>query len=283
MFEHVGSWRRRELGRRIRWLGTLASISLPLVVTPQTLGQGAGALPDRDAFLQNVRSHLSTDRQILSQYAYREQRTELRRNRDGEITKRLVRLFEAYPSPVPRQTYRRLVSVNGVVAGREELEKQDQEHERRVGEWSRKTDRDGTADRVPIEAEDARRERETIDEIFRPYDIQLTNREIDNGHSTIVLSFTPRQGSRPQTSAGKVLKHFKGRAWASEQDYQLVRIEAEATDDVTIGFGLIAGVYAESRAFLFRRFNMEVIEELSDYQKVDVKGSGVFRFSRPPR
>src|SRR5262249_19202645 len=64
--------------------------------------------------------------------------------------------------------------------------------------------------------------------------------------------------AKPQTRAGGIMRNFSGRAWISESDYELVRVEVEAIDNVSIGFGLLARVHKGSHfSFERRKINDE--------------------------
>jgi hypothetical protein len=58
---------------------------------------------------------------------------------------------------------------------------------------------------------------------------------------------------KPRTREGGIMRNFTGRAWISESDYELVRLEVEAIDTVSFGLGLLARVHKGSRAAFQRR------------------------------
>ena len=49
------------------------------------------------------------------------------------------------------------------------------------------------------------------------------------------------------------MRHFTARAWVSESDYELVRVEIEAIDDVSVGLGLLARIHKGTTATYQRR------------------------------
>ena len=49
------------------------------------------------------------------------------------------------------------------------------------------------------------------------------------------------------------MRHFKARAWVSESDYELVRVEIEAIDDLSVGLGLLARIHKGTTASYQRR------------------------------
>ena len=66
---------------------------------------------------------------------------------------------------------------------------------------------------------ETRRERaESIDEIFSLFAVRMLGRDALEGHGTIVFSLTSRQGVKPRTRAGDIMRNFAGRAWVSESE-----------------------------------------------------------------
>jgi len=110
---------------------------------------------------------------------------------------------------------------------------------------------------------------------------------------------------KPQTDDGKIMQHFKARAWISESDYELVRVEIEALDDLSFGMGLLARIHkgttaayqrrkvngevwlpaqvtwtASARVLLVRRLRLRGISEFSGYRKFTVDTSTTY--TTPP-
>lgn len=254
-------------------------------------------LPDAERFLREVRKHLQSDELRLSVYTYIEKRREVRVSPLGKVTTGPLRVFEVYPSADPEQPYKRLISVDGVPLGAAELEAQDREWRAAQEQRARRRAREGASERQQRERERAdatRREQAAIEDLVRLYEIHLVRRETMDGHSTIVVSFAPRPDVRPRTDQGKILKKARGRAWISETDHEIVRVEAETIEDITVGLGLIARLHKGSKAIfvrrkvdgeawlpaeyrfvgtgrtlLFRTFKVEAVTEYSDYRRAD--------------
>jgi len=73
------------------------------------------------------------------------------------------------------------------------------------------------------------------------------------------LLLTPRRDAKPQTRAGEEMRHFSVRAWVSENDHELVKLEAEAIDNLRLGLGGLARLHKGARlSFLRRKVNGEV-------------------------
>ena len=80
---------------------------------------------------------------------------------------------------------------------------------------------------------------EAVDDIYIVYAIHMVGRERVEGHDTIAFTLTPRPDSKPKTREGDLMKHFSVKAWISESDKELVRLEADAIDNVSFGFGVL--------------------------------------------
>jgi hypothetical protein len=96
-------------------------------------------------------------------------------------------------------------------------------------------------------------------------------------------------------NASVILQHIAGRAWISEDDHQLARLEAEVIEPISIGAGLLAKLQTGStlrferrkvndeiwlpvraeasisgRMLLLKGLNMREVTEFSDHQKYSV-------------
>ena len=79
------------------------------------------------------------------------------------------------------------------------------------------------------------------------------------GIPAIVLAFEPRVGYKPKSREGKILSKIYGRAWISETDFELIRLDAELSDNVSFGFGFLAMINKGTRmAFQRRKINNEI-------------------------
>lgn len=206
--------------------------------------------------MAEARKRLQPDEMRQSGYVYLETRRELKLDATGKTTREEVSVFESYPALPNERRWLRLIRKNGAPVPESELAKQDRERQKKVMEYVRDRERNP----VKAASEDAkkaaaeRRELEqSIDEALRVYDFKMLGRERIGGHDTIVLGFTPKPVSRPQTRDGKIMRHFAGKAWVSESEYELVRLEAEALDTVNFGLGLFARVHKGSKASFERR------------------------------
>ena len=189
-----------------------------------------------------------------------EKRTEQKLDGAGRTTDESVSVFEVYPGLPGQDRYRRLIQDHGKPVPPETLAKNDRKRQQEVEAYARQiTTTAGHQKETQQLEKDRAQYRAAIDDLFRLYDIRLVRRESIAGHDTIMATLTPKPGVKPQTDDGQIMQHFKARAWVSESDYELVRAEIEALDDLSIGWGLLARVHkGTSATYQRRKVNNEV-------------------------
>ncbi len=216
-------------------------------------------LPELNSFLQDIRGHLHSDRVLQSRYTYTEKTVLRMLDSGGKVKSTETRAYEVYPSVEERMTYRKLISKNDKPLSPQEIQKNDNDFEKKRRDWERKQAKENPDDRQRREAEALRKEEEVRDEAFRLYRISMIGREQLEGLPVIALRFEPRPEYKPKTQEGKILSKVKGKAWFSEDDRELVRIEAELLDNLSLGLGFVVRLNKGMRlVFQRRRVNDEV-------------------------
>jgi hypothetical protein len=220
--------------------------------------QDAAPLPEPHAFLEQVRERLHSDEYLLDEYTFTERRTERRFDAKGRVKEEKHEVYEVYPSSRRRLTYRKLVARNGAPLPPEELAEQDRDYEKKAARAAAGGEA-AEAKREKRRLERAQREREVVNELFRVYDIAIEGREVLDGRSAVIVSFSPRPGVKSSDRTGKMLQKFAGRAWVDEEDLQVVRAEAELLDTFSYGLGVFARLYKGATAsFVRRKINGEI-------------------------
>jgi hypothetical protein len=267
-------------------------------VAPESTSQHPQApdstpLPDVSVFAAKVRARLRSDRALQAQYTFLERREEISMSKLGKVKDGPVKTYEVYPSEDPGNLYKRLVSVDGKALSAAELAKNDAVHQKHI--FARLNESPAQkAKRAREEAKERAEEQREIDEIFAVYDIRLVRREVVGGHPTILAALEPRRTYKARTDEGKVMKKIRARAWIHEAEYQIVRVEIEALEDIGFGLGVVGKIYkgtvgefvrtkvngevwlpararftAKGRA-LFRKFSIDSVIEWWDYKKFSV-------------
>jgi hypothetical protein len=237
-----------------------ALVWLCLLVVPLTAQDRP--LPDQDAFLEETRKHLQTDASLQSSYMYVETRHERRLDKQGRVKEETVRVYENYPGLPGERRWERLVEENGQPISAEALAKQDRERRERAQAVAGRLASQPAKERARQEREWDKQRREveeTVGDIFLVFDIRMVGRDRIEGHDTIEFALTPRPDARPRTGDGDQMKHFTVRAWVSESDHELVKLEADAIDTLSWGLGLLARLHKGAHlSFLRRKVNGEV-------------------------
>jgi hypothetical protein len=205
---------------------------------------------------RRVRAAVRLDYQVQSGFTYVERRRDVRISKLGKVTIGPLRTFQVIPSPISGQTYKRLIAVDGKPLSPEELARRDAEHARDVAAAKAPRERETPAERGERQARAAseQRQRDAImDDAFKTFDATIERRELVDGLPVLVARMTPRKDPPVTTREGRWMTHFEGYLWIAESDYQVVRIDMQATSDVTIGWGVVGRIHKGSRVLFVRR------------------------------
>ncbi len=208
-------------------------VALGFLIAGSTFGAQNRPLPDQESFLIETRKHLQTDSTLQSGYVYVETRRELKLDKGGRTREESVKVFESYPGLPGEERWERLIAEDGRPVPPEELARQDRERQQKANEMVQRLARDSSKElaRQERELQKARREREeAVSDMYNVFEIRMIGRERVDEHDTIAFLLTPRRDAKPKTRAGEQIRHFSVRAWVSENDHELVKLEAEAID-----------------------------------------------------
>lgn len=233
-------------------MATAFLVLAAIAILPQPRMQGQERpLPDLPTLLRETRAHLRDDWRLDRQYTYVERRTEYQRGDDGREQVKSVKVFEVQPTPGGRP-YRRLVEVDGRPLTPQELEQNERERQKRIAEREHESASQRQR-RLNRQAAQQREEEETWDDLSRVYSFSIVGRERVDGQQLLVLEFKPKADAQPITENGRRMAKVRGRAWISESDYQVARVDAEVLDDISVGWGLVGKLYAGANASYVRR------------------------------
>ncbi len=219
-------------------------------------------LPDQESFLREVRTRLQTDSTLQSGYIYVETRREQKLDGGGRVDQESVKVIESYPGLPGEGRWERLISENGRPRAASDLEKELRNRQKKAEAMVREATDDPAKQQARQQREYATKRREfdaVLDDLFLVYSIRMEHRELLDGHETIVFSLTPRREAKPRTREGSQMRTFAVRAWVSESDRELVRVDVEAIDTLSMGFGLLARLHKGAKlSFLRTKVNDEV-------------------------
>jgi len=302
------------MSRGRAWFGRAARRAGAWVLCVATLcGVGAGRaqdrpLPEKEPFLTEARKRLQSDGRLLSHYTFREHQVRVDLDGNGRAEKETTKEYEVYPSVEGSPSYRRLLVTNGVPEPARKLEEADRKQREKVLAWMHDREHESPGARAKREATEKRdrdEEARIIDDIPRVYDIRIVGREEIRGRPAIKLTLDPRPGVKPVVEDAAPMAKLRGRAWVDEHDFELVRVEMESTDTISLGWGLLARIGAgttlsferqkvndevwlpvrmaahpKARVALVKRVDAEIVNEYSDYRKFTVDTAITFT---PPK
>ncbi len=220
-------------------------------------------LPELQPFLAQARTRLQTDNERRRAYIYVETQRERKLDGSGRTRSEKVKVVESYP-PLPGEDERweRVLEENGRRKTEAEVARQDAERQKAAEAVARRLTSPNPADRAKAARayEQSRKEAlDRINDVFVVYDIAMAGRERIEGRDTIALTLEPKANSKPVTREGKWMQYFRCRAWISESDHELVKLNVEAIRDANIGFGILARMNTGTVMSFTRRFiNNEV-------------------------
>jgi hypothetical protein len=273
----------------------LCAIALLFVVCASASSASQTAYPDPAAFFLKVREATRLDYELQSNFSYLEERRDLRISKLGKVEVGPQRTFEVFPSSTPGRTYKRLIAVDGVPLSTDELARRDREHQKNLdklrSERARET-ADERKERLEKEAEELAERNAILDDALAVFEGRFIGRETIDGADVYVLAVTPREHARVTTREGRWLKSFAGTVWITSDDYQIVKLDMRAQDDVSIGWGILGRVHggsrfvfsrrrfegawlpsqvifdATGRTLLFRKFDVDLVTTYSGYKRV---------------
>lgn len=220
-------------------------------------------LPDLATFLAQARTKLQTDDERRRSYIYVETQRERKLDGSGRVRSESVKVVESYP-PLPGEDERweRVLEEGGKRKTDAELARQDTDRQKTAEAVAKRLSSQTPADRAKAVRANAQERKEALDrinDIFVVYDIRMVGRERIDGYDSIALALEPKPGARPATREGKWMAYFRCRAWVSETDHELIKLNVEANRDANIGFGMLARLNTGTEMTFTRRFvNNEV-------------------------
>lgn len=219
-------------------------------------------LPDQETFLGEARARLQTNSSLQRSYIYVETRREQKLDSRGRVQQESVKVYENYPGLPGEGRWERLISENGRPRAASDLEKELRDRQKKAEAVAREATEQPAKQHAQQQreyAEQRRRFDEVVEDLFRVYDIRMERRELVNGHETIAFSLSVRPDAKPRSREGSQMRNFAVRAWLSESDRELVRVDAEAIDTLSMGFGLLARLHKGAMlSFLRTKVNDEV-------------------------
>ena len=182
----------------------------------QVMPSGDGSLPAPEPSLAAVRENLAAAQERENRFAYKEQRTDLHMNPFGRLGTGATRVYEVTPAADGSSVQRRLIERDGVPVSDSPVEQIGRGRRSRVSGRNR------------------------LDDVTGVLQFRLDRREMLDGHSAIVVRFSPKPSAKPRTREGRIAQSLEGQIWINEAEREVARVEARAVEPISFGYGLLA-------------------------------------------
>ncbi len=129
--------------------------------------------------------------------------------------------------------YEQVIGRNGAPLSGEAAKKEQQKFEKT--QFARKNEIKGQHDnRVRKWKEETR----FLEEAPDAFEFKALPEETLNGRAAYVIECKPKPGFEPREDRSKMFHHIEAKAWVDKQDLQIVKLEADTLDPVSIGWVL---------------------------------------------
>ena len=200
-------------------------------------------LPDADALFRVVRENLVRAERETHRCLYKERRTDIHTNPFGKLGTGGMSLFEVYPSPARRLTYRRLIERDGMRIPAAQVAERDQRYRTRVAEVQKETAARSAADPRVLEGEAQRareRRQRAVDDVVDTLTFTMKGRVTHKSVPAIAIGFAGKADARPSTRQGRIAQKFRKTLYVDERVNEVVSLEATSTGDISFGYGMVA-------------------------------------------
>jgi hypothetical protein len=195
--------------------------------------------------------------------------------------------------PLESGEYHKLIRKNGKPLPEKELRKEQEKLEKSAARQASLSARQ--KNKLEKERQEKlRKEEQAWNDVLNAFEISLEGHEQLDGRPVTILGFTPQPGYSPSTDETRLLKQIKGKAWIDDEDFQIVRLDAEIVEDLKFGGGFLAKIkkggtisffqqkvnrevwlpsrsesYLNARILLVKGFNLKVVNTFSNYRKYE--------------
>jgi hypothetical protein len=225
-----------------------------------------------------------TDFESRKDYLYQRHREFREFSKDGSVGSRRSETKEIVI--VAGRPFERLIARNDKPLVDKEAWREQQKLDREVAGWQHES----AADRIKDEKERAE-DRKFIREAPDAFVFHMLGVENVSGQPAWIIQAEPKPGYRPVQARAKLFTKVRAKVWIEQSTYHWVKMEAEALDTLTFGFGLLrvapggtlhfeqikvngeiwlpssALIHADARLALIKKLPGEIDIRYSDYRK----------------
>jgi hypothetical protein len=192
---------------------------------------------------------------LAKNYTYQERIVEKRLDKDGRPRKQEIKTYDI--SILYGEPYRRLLQRDDRPLKDDEAKKEEEKLNKFIAKYKNESPQD--RGRRLAEADKKREDQRAFArEIVDAYNFRLLGEEQVDGRGVYVIEAIPRPDFRPKQPHADLLSKFRGKIWIDKNEYQWVKMQAEAIDTVSFGLFLFRLHRGSSIHFEQTRVNEEI-------------------------
>src|SRR5579863_1311498 len=231
-----------------------------------------------------------TDFEARKDYVYQQHREFREYAKDGTVGSRRSETKEIVI--VAGRPFERLIARNDRPLVDKEARREQEKFDHEVESWQHQS----AEDRVKSEKERAE-DRKFIRELPDAFLFHLLGVENVSGQPAWVIEAEPKPGYRPVEGRAKIFTRVRAKVWIEQATYHWVKMDAEALDALTFGFGLLrvapggtlhfeqvkvnGEIWLPSSALIHGDARLALIKKLR--AEIDIRYSGYRKFQSDSR
>jgi hypothetical protein len=211
-----------------------------------------------ESVLDIVKRSLDLDNrnsQHAKDYTYQARAVSREMDGQGNVKSSHSRTFDVLP--LYGRPYRRLIQKDDKPLTPAEQEKQEERWKNALERRRKQTEDENSKEHRAYEKHRAE-DRKFTREIPEAYNFKLVGEETVSGKPAWVIQAEPKPGYQPKDPQAKMLTKLRGKLWIDKAEYQWVKIEAETTDTISLGWFIARISRGSFLRFEQRRVNDEV-------------------------
>jgi hypothetical protein len=258
--------------------------------SPDLTPDANGALSQEQmrALTRVVAENYRTNYKKQRDYTYIERKVQKKLDGKGQVKSTEVRTYEVMV--IYGEQFERLIEKDDKPLSEKDAAREEERIQREVEKRKNESEEE-RAKRQAEEEKQREKNREFVSDVAEAYNFRLVGSELVNGRDAWVIAGEPRPGFEPHGKAAQFLSKFHGRMWIDKSDMQLVKLDVEAMDTVSVGW-VLARIHKgtrlvyeqtrvndevwlpehlnfklDARVALFKGYNEESEQTYRDYRK----------------
>ena len=194
-----------------------------------------GATPDARSLVETAMAKDDRNNKLRQEYIYLQTETERELDSSNKVTSTTSKQHEV--RYIYGAQYKKLVQKDGALLPEKDRLAENQ----RLDKFANKHAKLTAAEQAKIakDQEDKRRKgREFAKEVPHAFNFSIIREETVEGKAAWVIQADPKPGYKPPSYQAKMLQNLRGLFWIEKSEIQIVRVEAEVLDTISIGLFL---------------------------------------------